>query len=231
MKRKRTNHQQPSNKQDEDPGEESVKRFRPRLPARPAINDLPALSDRLRELRYHVPVGCKRVPWIETLCLSSIFHEPPRWARREKARTRRLQASRRLFTNLPVDKEQDDDKKDDQTREQPKEQQEDLDAMDISREAQFVKAAEEAAVEGMRRLQALGVPFTRPNDFMASMLKSDAHMLRVRNKIADEQQRIETVENRRRQKFDRKFNKQAKKKQHSSVRKTPVVLLDKMKTL
>eukprot|EP00920_Eleutheroschizon_duboscqi_P038762 GHVT01093138.1.p1 GENE.GHVT01093138.1~~GHVT01093138.1.p1 ORF type:complete len:208 (+),score=16.20 GHVT01093138.1:1436-2059(+) len=80
---------------------------------------------------------------------------------------------------------------------------------DIKRERGFHDAAHAAAAECVRRLQAIDVPFVRPSDYLAEMLKSDQHMQKVRGQIADEQARIQTVEKRKLKQLDRKFNKKA----------------------
>ena len=42
-----------------------------------------------------------------------------------------------------------------------------------------MKQAQAAAIEGVRRLQELGVPTKRPDDYYAEMAKSDQHMQKV----------------------------------------------------
>jgi len=50
---------------------------------------------------------------------------------------------------------------------------------DLTRELAFYKQALEAAKEGRKRLLAEGVPFSRPADYFAEMVKDDEHMERV----------------------------------------------------
>ena len=50
---------------------------------------------------------------------------------------------------------------------------------DLSREQAFNKQALEAALDGRRRLLAEGIPFTRPSDYFADMIKDDEHMEKV----------------------------------------------------
>ena len=50
---------------------------------------------------------------------------------------------------------------------------------DLSRELAFYKQALEAAQEGRKRLLAEGVPFSRPSDYFAEMIKDDEHMDKV----------------------------------------------------
>ena len=51
---------------------------------------------------------------------------------------------------------------------------------DLSREQAFNKQALEAAQEARRKLVAEGIPFTRPADYFAEMIKDDEHMEKVR---------------------------------------------------
>jgi hypothetical protein len=67
-----------------------------------------------------------------------------------------------------------------------------------------------AAVSAARsEFERLGVPHARPTDYLAEMLKSDAHMKRVKDKLLTEQQRMKAVEVRRRQKDAEAFRKAA----------------------
>jgi rRNA-processing protein EBP2 len=50
---------------------------------------------------------------------------------------------------------------------------------DLSRELAFYKQALEAAQEGRKLLLAEGVPFSRPSDYFAEMIKDDEHMEKV----------------------------------------------------
>ena len=52
---------------------------------------------------------------------------------------------------------------------------------DLQRETLFYKQAQEAALVGLSRLKALGIPTKRPDDYFAQMAKSDDHMLKVNN--------------------------------------------------
>jgi len=50
---------------------------------------------------------------------------------------------------------------------------------DLNRELAFYKQALEAAQEGRKKLSAEGVPFSRPSDYFAEMIKDDEHMEKV----------------------------------------------------
>jgi rRNA-processing protein EBP2 len=50
---------------------------------------------------------------------------------------------------------------------------------DLNRELAFYKQALEAATLGRKKLLAEGVPFSRPSDYFAEMVKDDEHMDKV----------------------------------------------------
>ena len=50
---------------------------------------------------------------------------------------------------------------------------------DLNRELAFYKQALEAAKEGRKKLLAEGIPFSRPLDYFAEMIKDDEHMEKV----------------------------------------------------
>ncbi|CAJ0651030.1 1492_t:CDS:2 [Entrophospora sp. SA101] len=61
---------------------------------------------------------------------------------------------------------------------------------DVERELEFYRQALEGAIEGREKVIASGVPFTRPDDYFAEMIKSDQHMRKVRENLIDEEQKI-----------------------------------------
>ena len=52
------------------------------------------------------------------------------------------------------------------------------------------------------------LPFTRPADYFAEMVKSDAHMERIRQKLLDENAHIKRAEAKRREREGKKYGKQ-----------------------
>ena len=52
------------------------------------------------------------------------------------------------------------------------------------------------------------LPFARPDDFFAEMVKTDAHMERIRQRLLDESAGIEKSEVRRREREGKKIGKQ-----------------------
>mmetsp|Transcript_8914 Transcript_8914/g.26767 ORF Transcript_8914/g.26767 Transcript_8914/m.26767 type:complete len:306 (+) Transcript_8914:76-993(+) len=83
---------------------------------------------------------------------------------------------------------------------------------DLQREAAFVEAARQAAEEGLAKLVSLNVPFRRPDDYFAEMIKSDTHMEKVRVKLQVEKGRIDAAVKRR---TERENSKNMKKRQRA----------------
>ena len=52
------------------------------------------------------------------------------------------------------------------------------------------------------------LPFTRPTDYFAEMVKSDSHMERIRQRLLDEKASIKKSEDARREREGKKFGKQ-----------------------
>lgn len=54
---------------------------------------------------------------------------------------------------------------------------------DIKREMTFYNLCRENVMQGMRILVQAQVPISRPDDFLAEMLKTDDHMSKVKSKL------------------------------------------------
>lgn len=79
---------------------------------------------------------------------------------------------------------------------------------DLNREIAFYKQALHGA-DAARALAAKhNFPFTRPQDYFAEMVKTDAHMERIRQRLLDESTAIKNSEYRRKQREGKKFGKQ-----------------------
>merc|ERR1719169_247807 len=95
---------------------------------------------------------------------------------------------------------------------------------DVRREAAFHERTAEAVKEAYRRLHVMGVDATRPNDFYAEMMKSDYQMLKIRQNLTNEQKKIAAVEQRKKNKTEKKFAKEVqsariKEKQAEKVKR------------
>ncbi|KAK8232434.1 rRNA processing protein [Phyllosticta capitalensis] len=78
---------------------------------------------------------------------------------------------------------------------------------DLNRELAFYKQALAAAKEGRRLLKKEGVPFSRPNDYFAEMVKSDEHMGKIKQKLVDEAASKQAAAEARKQRDLKKFGK------------------------
>lgn len=57
----------------------------------------------------------------------------------------------------------------------------------------------------------IGIKWKRPDDYFAEMLKSDAHMEKLKSKLIFEKKRMETIETRKKQQQSKKFGKEIQK--------------------
>ncbi|KAK7529565.1 eukaryotic rRNA processing protein EBP2-containing protein [Phyllosticta citribraziliensis] len=78
---------------------------------------------------------------------------------------------------------------------------------DLNRELAFYKQALAAAKEARGLLKKEGVPFSRPNDFFAEMVKSDEHMGKIKQKLVDEAASKQASTEARKQRDLKKFGK------------------------
>ncbi|KAL9123357.1 MAG: hypothetical protein Q9187_000084 [Circinaria calcarea] len=79
---------------------------------------------------------------------------------------------------------------------------------DLSRELAFHKQCLDAATEARGLLKKEGIPFSRPADYFAEMVKSDEHMGKIKLKMTDEAANKKAAAEARRQRDLKKFGKQ-----------------------
>ena len=79
---------------------------------------------------------------------------------------------------------------------------------DLDRELSFYKQALHSAEAARNLAESHDLPFTRPSDYFAEMVKSDAHMERIRQRLLDESAGIKKGEEKRREREGKKFGKQ-----------------------
>ena len=79
---------------------------------------------------------------------------------------------------------------------------------DLTRELAFYKQCLDSANEARILLKKEGVPFSRPNDYFAEMVKSDEHMGILKQKITDEAANKKAATEARKQRDLKKFGKQ-----------------------
>ena len=68
---------------------------------------------------------------------------------------------------------------------------------DLARELSFYTQALEGTRQAFEKLQSMGLPFLRPSDYYAEMVKSDSHMEKVKGRLLAEKKQIEEAEERR----------------------------------
>ena len=59
-------------------------------------------------------------------------------------------------------------------------------------------------------MQSSGVPYLRPDDYFAEMVKSDDHMRRIKESLLFEQRKMAAVEQRKKNREQQRFGKQLK---------------------
>lgn len=78
---------------------------------------------------------------------------------------------------------------------------------DLNRELSFYKQSLDAVKDARAKLRKEGVPFTRPTDYFAEMVKSEEQMGKVKAKLVDEAARKKASADARRQRDLKKFGK------------------------
>merc|ERR1711865_23832 len=68
---------------------------------------------------------------------------------------------------------------------------------DLKREVAFYNNALEAVTLAREKCEEVGLPFSRPEDFFAEMVKTDDHMARIKDRLIFENKKIEAVAQRR----------------------------------
>lgn len=94
---------------------------------------------------------------------------------------------------------------------------------DIKRELAFFNVTRQNVQAGMQVLVQSNVPISRPDDFLAEMLKTDEHMRKVKSRFLQQQQKIQTFEEKKQRLENKKFHKAIKdykqKEKHGEKRK------------
>ncbi|OMO98057.1 hypothetical protein COLO4_14179 [Corchorus olitorius] len=79
---------------------------------------------------------------------------------------------------------------------------------DLARELAFYTQALEGTRVAFEKFQSMGLPFLRPPDYYAEMVKSDAHMQKVKGKLLAQKRQIEEAEERRKAREAKKIAKE-----------------------
>lgn len=102
---------------------------------------------------------------------------------------------------------------------------------DLNRELAFYKQCLDAANEGRSNLYKEGVPFSRPNDYFAEMVKSDEHMGKIKQKMTDEAASKKASSEAKKQRDLKKFGKQVQVAKLQERDKAKRDMLDKVNIL
>lgn len=102
---------------------------------------------------------------------------------------------------------------------------------DLQRELQFYAQSLEAAKKARTLLKAEGVPFSRPTDFFAEMVKPDEHMEKVKAKLVEEATNKKAAAEARKLRDLKKFGKQVQVAKLQERHKAKREMLDKVKAL
>lgn len=102
---------------------------------------------------------------------------------------------------------------------------------DLTRELAFYKQCLDAATRGRALLMKEGVPFSRPADFFAEMVKTDEHMGKIRQKMTDEEAGKRAAAEARKQRDLKRFGKQVQVAKMQERDKAKRDTLDKINLL
>ena len=102
---------------------------------------------------------------------------------------------------------------------------------DLSRELAFYKQSLEAVTRARPLLKAEGIPFSRPADYFAEMVKSDEHMTKIKQKLVDEAAGKRAAADARKQRDLRKFGKQVQVAKLQERDRTKKETIDKINLL
>ena len=79
---------------------------------------------------------------------------------------------------------------------------------DLNRELAFYTQALEGTRQAFMKFQTMGLPFLRPSDYYAEMVKTDSHMEKIKGRLLVEKRRIEEAEERRKARDNKKKAKE-----------------------
>jgi rRNA-processing protein EBP2 len=102
---------------------------------------------------------------------------------------------------------------------------------DLTRELEFYRIARTAALEARTLLKKEKIPFSRPTDYFAEMVKSDEHMGRVKKKMYDEAAAKKAASEARTMRDAKKFGKAVQVAKEQERAKEKRNTLDKIKDL
>ena len=75
------------------------------------------------------------------------------------------------------------------------------------------------------------LPFTRPSDYFAEMVKSDAHMERIRQRLLDKKAELKRSEQRKKEREGKKYGKQIQIEKQKEREKSKKEVEERLKAL
>ncbi|KAF7562581.1 hypothetical protein G7046_g1565 [Stylonectria norvegica] len=102
---------------------------------------------------------------------------------------------------------------------------------DLQRELAFYSQSLEAVRKARTKLRAEGVPFSRPKDYFAEMVKEDEHMDKIKAKLVEEASNKKAAGEARKLRDLKKFGKSVQIAKLQERQKSKRDTLDKIKTL
>lgn len=101
---------------------------------------------------------------------------------------------------------------------------------DLARELAFYTQALEGTRQAFGKFQKIGVPFLRPSDYYAEMVKTDSHMEKVKGRLLVEKRKIEEAEERKKAREAKKLAKEVqaqKQKERAKQKKEEIEAVKK----
>jgi rRNA-processing protein EBP2 len=102
---------------------------------------------------------------------------------------------------------------------------------DLTRELEFYRIARTSVLEARKLLKAAGIPFSRPADYFAEMVKTDEHMTKVKQKMYDSAAGKKAAEEARKLRDAKKFGKQVQIAKEQERAREKRNTLDRVKEL
>ncbi|CUA68842.1 rRNA-processing protein EBP2 [Rhizoctonia solani] len=102
---------------------------------------------------------------------------------------------------------------------------------DLNRELAFYKQALDTANAARSKFNAAKLPFSRPSDYFAEMVKSDSHMERIRQRLLDERAGIQKSEAAKKQRELKKIGKQVQVEKLKEREKGKKEMVERVKGL
>lgn len=87
-----------------------------------------------------------------------------------------------------------------------------------------------AAKKASQLFKEANLPFARPNDYYAEMIKSDEHMEKIRQKLLDDSANIKASEQAKKQRHLKKFGKQVQVEKQKERERSKREMNDKVKS-